>query len=89
MKKKIKYKKKNIFPYGEVLIPENPPNEAMFRSDWKIRKEERGWLTKAIIEKLSKRKQEKRKKHIELLKLDIEIAELEKKLNKIKGGKNE
>jgi hypothetical protein len=94
-----KYIKKNIFPYGEVLVPTDrveytiydetipkdiikykEPNPHLFDE----KEFEPGWLTKAIIDKLTKKSQAKKQKEIELLRLDIEIAELKKKLEKVK-----
>ena len=49
--------------------------------------EERGWLTKAIIDKVKNKKLNKKKAEIEELKLEIEKAKLEKELEKIKDGK--
>ena len=46
--------------------------------------EERGWLTKAIVNKIKNRKLNKKKAEIEELKLDIEKAKLTKQLKEIK-----
>jgi DNA primase catalytic subunit len=88
--KKIKYEKRNIFPYGEVLVPtkelEVEENNKIFfetnKREW-LNKES-GWLTKAIVDKIKNYDKRKKEKEKELLKLDIEIEQLKKKLKGIK-----
>jgi hypothetical protein len=57
---KIKYEKMNIFPYGEVLVPEvEGSGKSLIEGYVTSKKEESGWLTKAIVDKIknySKRK---------------------------------
>lgn len=76
-----KYRREFIFPYGEVLVP---IREEVFVKTNNIKQEEVGWLSKALIGKLTRRNEQKKQKEIELLKLDIEIAELNKKLKSAK-----
>ena len=45
---------------------------------------EKGWLTKSIINKFRNKSIERKKREIELLKLDIEKAKLNKELKEIK-----
>lgn len=47
-------------------------------------KEERSWLTKAIVNKFRNRSLEKKKREIEERKLDIELAKLDKELKEVK-----
>jgi len=48
------------------------------------KKEESGWLTKAIVDKIKNKTKNKKLKEIEELKLEIEKAKLEKELNEIR-----
>jgi hypothetical protein len=95
--KKIKYEKRNIFPYGEVLVPKKgiiydeaftPKENAIILPYEEIKRLERenesGWLTKAIVDKIKNYDKRKKEKEKELLKLDIEIEQLKKKLKGIK-----
>jgi len=93
--KKIKYEKRNIFPYGEVLVPTKELEtlekhkrfielRERFIPDLTKDKFESGWLTKAIVDKIKNYEKRKKEKEIELLKLDIEIKQLNKKLKGIK-----
>jgi SMC interacting uncharacterized protein involved in chromosome segregation len=99
MTKKIKYEKRNIFPYGEVLIPIKKIDERSLIEKYndsidiaedrieeasKGLNYESGWLTKAIVDKIKNYDKRKKEKEKELLKLDIEIEQLKKKLNGIK-----
>jgi hypothetical protein len=90
--KEIKYEKRNIFPYGEVLVPtkelETLEKHKRFIevNSFGLTKDkfESGWLTKAIVDKIKNYEKRKKEKEIELLKLDIEIKQLNKKLKGLK-----
>jgi hypothetical protein len=45
-----KYSKRNVFPYGEVLVEERDDMDIFDR--YELPPEDRGWLSKAIVDRL-------------------------------------
>lgn len=84
MTKKIKYEKRNIFPYGEVLVPTKELEVEESNKIFIELNNERGWLTKAIVDKIKNYDKRKKEKELELLRLDVEIEKLKKKLKGVK-----
>jgi hypothetical protein len=103
--KKIKYEKRNIFPYNMFedrcgCGANIPMGYGYYNCNKPLRcfncgrmnkklivglpKEEHGWLTKAIVDKIKNYDKRKKEKERELLRLDIEIEQLKKKLERIK-----
>lgn len=50
MEKEKRYMKRNVFPYGEVLVEEK--DDEYFFNRYELPPEDRGWLSKAIVDRL-------------------------------------